>query len=105
MLQASNANYLQKALANQASNFQVIEKDAGQVRVENIVQLGPLLSIKAGGSCKAEGASRTLVSLDDIRAELGPLRCATPLVGLDCDQQWRLQKLSARESLSYAQSI
>lgn len=74
LIQASNANYLQKALSNQTSNFQVIEEAEGQVRVENIVQLGPLLAIKAGGACAPEGASRTMVTLDDIRAELGPLR-------------------------------
>ncbi len=74
LIQAGNANYLQKALSNQTSNFQVIEEAEGQVRVENIVQLGPLLAIKAGGACAPEGASRTMVTLDDIRAELGPLR-------------------------------
>jgi len=76
LIQAGNANYLQKALSNQTSNFQVIEEEEGQVRVENIVQLGPLLAIKAGGTCAPEGASRTMVTLDDIRAELGPLRSA-----------------------------
>ncbi len=76
LIQAGNANYLQKALSNQTSNFQVIEEAEGQVRVENIVQLGPLLAIKAGGTCAPEGASRTMVTLDDIRAELGPLRSA-----------------------------
>lgn len=76
--QAGNANYLQKALSNQTSNFQVIEEKEGQVRVENIVQLGPLLAIKAGGTCAPEGASRTMVSLDDIRAELGPFRIPLP---------------------------
>lgn len=76
VMQAGNANYLQKALANQAGNFQVIEEDAGQVRVENVVQLGPFLAIKAGGSCTPQGANRTLVQLDDIRAELGPFRFA-----------------------------
>lgn len=74
LTQAGNANYLQKALAGKARNFQIIEEDAGEVRVENVVQLGPLLAIKAGGNCSAQGASRTLVRLDDIRAELGPLR-------------------------------
>ena len=74
LMQAGNANYLQKALAGKARNFQIIEEDAGEVRVENVVQLGPLLAIKAGGTCSAQGASRTLVRLDDIRAELGPLR-------------------------------
>lgn len=44
--------------------------------MENLVQLGPLLAVKAGGSCAAEGPTRTLVSLDDIRAEVGPLRWA-----------------------------
>ena len=76
LIQAGNANYLQKALSNQSSNFQIIEEEEGQVRVENIVQLGPLLAIKAGGTCAPEGASRTMVTLDDIRAELGPLRSA-----------------------------
>ena len=76
LIQAGNANYLQKALSNQTSNFQVIEEKEGQARVENIVQLGPLLAIKAGGTCAPEGASRTMVSLDDIRAELGPFRSA-----------------------------
>lgn len=75
-MQAGNANYLQKALSSQSSNFQVIEEEEGQVRVENIVQLGPLLAIKAGGTCAPEGGSRTMVTLDDIRAELGPLRSA-----------------------------
>ncbi|DBA96606.1 TPA: hypothetical protein ACH3X1_015468 [Trebouxia sp. C0004] len=78
LIQAGNANYLQKALSNQTSNFQVIEEEEGQVRVENIVQLGPLLAIKAGGTCAPEGASRTMVSLDDIRAELGPFRIPLP---------------------------
>ncbi len=85
LIQAGNANYLQKALSNQTSNFQVIEEDEGQVRVENIVQLGPLLAIKAGGTCAPEGASRTMVSLDDIRAELGPFRSANnPKACLQC---------------------
>lgn len=77
-MQAGNANYLQKALAGKARNYQIIEEDAGKVRVENVVQLGPLLAIKAGGTCSAQGASRTLVRLDDIRAELGPLRIPLP---------------------------
>lgn len=73
-VQASQANYLQKALSNRARNFQIIKEENGEARVENVVQLGPLLSIKAGGTCAAEGSSRTLVSLDDIRAEIGPFR-------------------------------
>ena len=74
-LQAQNANYLQKALAGKVNNFQIISEDeAGQGQVMNLVQLGPLLSIQAGGSCKPQGASRTMVSLDDIQAQLGPLR-------------------------------
>lgn len=76
LIQAGNANYLQKALSNQTSNFQIIKEEEGQIRVENVVQLGPLLAIKAGGTCAPEGASRTMVTLDDIRAELGPLRSA-----------------------------
>ena len=83
LLQAGNANYLQKALSNRSSNFQIIEEDAGQIRVENVVQLGPLLAIKAGGSCARDGASRTLVSLDDIRAELGPFRCQQCRLNVD----------------------
>lgn len=74
--QAEDANYLQKALSGRAKNFQVIEAENGQVRVENVVQLGPLLSIKAGGTCSQQGSTRTLVTLDDVRAELGPLRWA-----------------------------
>ena len=88
LIQAGNANYLQKALSNQTSNFQVIEEEEGQVRVENIVQLGPLLAIKAGGTCAPEGASRTMVSLDDIRAELGPFRSTNnPKACLQCRAQ------------------
>ena len=79
--QASQANYLQKALSNRSRNFQIIEEDDGEARVENVVQLGPLLAIKAGGSCAAEGRTRTLVSLDDIRAEIGPIRWG---------QQWKI---------------
>ena len=74
LVQAANANYLQKSLAGRAKNFQVIEEVDGEARVENVVQLGPLLAIKAGGSCAPQGSNRTLVRLDDIRAELGPLR-------------------------------
>ena len=75
LVQAQNANYLQKALAGKVNNFQIISQDeAGQGQVMNLVQLGPLLSIQAGGSCKPQGASRTMVSLDDIQAQLGPLR-------------------------------
>lgn len=75
LVQAQNANYLQKALAGKVNNFQIISQDeAGQGRVMNLVQLGPLLSIQAGGSCEPQGASRTMVSLDDIQAQLGPLR-------------------------------
>lgn len=85
LIQAGNANYLQKVLSNQTSNFQIIEEEEGQVRVEIIVQLGPLLAIKAGGTCAPEGASRTMVSLNDIRAELGPLRSANnPKACLPC---------------------
>ena len=74
MAQATQANYLQKALSNRAKNFQIIEEEGGEARVENLVQLGPLLAIKAGGTCTPDGPTRTLVSLDDIRAEIGPLR-------------------------------
>lgn len=74
LAQAKQANYLQKALSNRAKNFQIIDVEGGEALVENVVQLGPLLAIKAGGSCAAEGSTRTLVSLDNIRAEIGPLR-------------------------------
>ena len=74
-LQAQNANYLQKALAGKVNNFQIISQDeAGQGQVMNLVQLGPLLTIQAGGSCQPKGPSRTSVQLDDIQAKLGPLR-------------------------------
>lgn len=79
-IQAQDANYLQKALAGKVNNFQVISQDeGGQGQVLNLVQLGPLLSIQAGGSCRPEGATRTRVKLDDIRAQLGPLRYAYEL--------------------------
>lgn len=86
-MQASEANYLQKALSNRASNFQIIEEEDGEARVENVVQLGPLLAIKAGGSCAAEGPTRTVVSLNDIRAEIGPLRIPLPRGNRSTDQK------------------
>ena len=84
VMQAANANYLQKSLAGRAKNFQIIEEDDGEVKVENVVQLGPLLAIKVGGSCSPGGANRTLVKLNDIRAELGPIRSADLLHLLLC---------------------
>ena len=72
-LQAENANGLQRQLAGVADNFQIIESDG---QLQNIVQLGPLLSINADATCRPDGSSRTTVDISTLYAKLGPLRSA-----------------------------
>mmetsp|Transcript_21503 Transcript_21503/g.51297 ORF Transcript_21503/g.51297 Transcript_21503/m.51297 type:complete len:432 (-) Transcript_21503:202-1497(-) len=71
--QASNANFLQKNLANSVRNFQIIYLDGeGNTRATNLVELGPL-KIKTDAPCRAEGPVRTTVEITEVVFQLGPL--------------------------------
>lgn len=68
--QASDANPLQKALANRVGNYQIVEDEAGPGRLQNLVELGPFLRVRAIADCAAAGSSRTSVDITEARVEL-----------------------------------
>lgn len=80
--QGETANPLQKRLANQVENFQIIDDD-GQ-RLENLVRLAPGLRVRASAAAGPEAgplgpASRTSVDIDEVVLEAGPLRLPLPI--------------------------
>lgn len=85
--QAEDANPLQKALANKVGNYQLLEGEAGPGVLENVVDLGPLLRVRAVASCKADntarGGDRTSVTISSAFVEVYKARqmllgCCSP---------------------------
>jgi hypothetical protein len=81
-VQADDANPLQRALANRVANYQIVEDEAGPDRLENLVELSPILRVRATAQCGADGGDRTSVNITDARIELfgarsAPHRCNT----------------------------
>lgn len=77
--QGETANPLQKALAGQVENFQIISEDG---RLENLVKPLPGVRVRACAACAPEAgplgdATRTAVEIDQVVIELGGL--AVPL--------------------------
>jgi len=79
-VQADNANPLQKALANQVKNYQIIYTDeSGGSRVENLVMLAPFLKVRANAACEPGSAERTLIDINSVIIEAGPFRKEFPV--------------------------
>lgn len=73
--QAENANPLQKRLANSVRNYQIVGGEAGEGRLENLVELVPgLLRVRAIASCRPRSADITDVDIENVVFELGPIR-------------------------------
>jgi len=73
-VQAENANFLQKTLADKVQNFQILFTDEeGRSRVENLVDFGPL-KIRAEAFCKPASADRTKVDIKRVIFVVGPLQ-------------------------------
>lgn len=84
-VQAENANPLQKRLANRVQNFQIVGGEAGEGRLENLVELVPgLLRVRAVASCRPRSADVTDVDIENVVLELGPFRFVLhcPLFGV-----------------------
>ena len=80
--QGETANPLQRALANQVENFQVISEDGR--RLENLVRPAPGLRVRAAAAAGPEAgplgaSSRTSVEIDEVVLEAGPLRLPLPV--------------------------
>lgn len=75
--QGETANPLQKALANQVENFQIIRPSG---RLENLVCLAPGVRVRACADCSPEpSGTRTTVDIDEVLLELGPLKVPLPV--------------------------
>lgn len=78
--QGATANPLQKALAGQVDNWQIISPDG---RLENRVQLLPGLRVRALAEAGPEpapgGGMRTGVAIEEVVIEAGPLRLPLPV--------------------------
>jgi hypothetical protein len=75
--QGATANPLQKALAGQVENFQLISPDG---RLDNLVCLAPGVRVRACAACSPEaGGQRSRVDIDSVVLELGPLRLPLPV--------------------------
>jgi hypothetical protein len=76
--QAKDANPLQKALANNVRNYQIVGGEAGVGRLENLVELIPgLLWVRAAATCRPRNATVTDVDIEDVFLEVGPFRFRT----------------------------
>ena len=73
--QGETANPLQKRLAGKVENFQVVGDSAGPGRLENVVMLARGITVRACAACQPASATRTAVTIDDVRIELGPFKC------------------------------
>ena len=69
--QAADANPLQKALAGNVRNGQVI--DGG--RLDNVVTFAPMVTLRATAECGPLSDTRTAVNIDGVQLEVGPWRC------------------------------
>ncbi|EFN58006.1 hypothetical protein CHLNCDRAFT_142183 [Chlorella variabilis] len=78
MQQGETANPLQKALASQVENFQIVDLESS--RLENLVCLAPGVRVRACAACGPEkGNTRTFVDIDEVVLELGPLKLPLPV--------------------------
>ena len=77
--QAKNANPLQRALAGQVKNWQIISSKGS--RVENRVSILPGFRVRGLADSKAEGLDRTRVDINEVFIELGPFRFDLPVRG------------------------
>lgn len=69
--QAADANPLQKALAGNVRNGQII----GDGRLDNVVSFAPMVTLRATAACRAMSDTRTGVNIDGVQLELGPWKC------------------------------
>ena len=78
VVQAKDANGLQKALANSVGNYQLVENDAGPGQLQNVVDVAPFLRVRAIAECmpdkKAPARDKTLVNITEARIELFGIR-------------------------------
>ncbi|KAK9820183.1 hypothetical protein WJX72_007235 [[Myrmecia] bisecta] len=77
--QAEDANFLQKKLSGQLRNYQIIGGSAGRGRLENLVELGVGIRVRALAACEPSTSARTSVYIDELRLEVGGLRLPFPI--------------------------
>ena len=90
--QAKDANGLQKALANNIGNYQLLEGEAGPGQLQNVVDVTPFLKVRAIAGCEADKTApardKTLVNIQEARIELFGLRCAPIHAAIVTKQQY-----------------